>query len=208
MEMYDVKIKLQGRVIRIAKNEKLSSIVVETTSAPGDRSKKNCPQVIVFEPSMLEGVEKGDFVYVEATSQSFYQKNRDGEKKRTQSIVATKIEPAKSRLENAYGTVKGDMYERINEVIIVGTLLSAVEQPSGMTYVSVRVVENGHVNTLLLKFHNNSYTKKKAEQFKVGDTIYASGTIQTRFHEAEGRPRVFFQDFIISECNIQPHEAA
>lgn len=200
MEQYENKVMLQGKILVKRISKKVGSFILETTISP-DKKRRNSIRVMVFSESLmkeLEHYESGDFVSVTATMQSYR-----GEKKNKnprQSVVARAIAPAESRLQKEFHTEHGNLYDKINEVKIAGTIVGLSDTPKGkMKYIMVRTVTGGRMNHILMKAYVNEYTKEILESFKIGDGIFAIGSIQVAANKSKAGKTKFRENLIAME---------
>lgn len=191
MEQYENKVILQGKILVKRISKKVGSFVLETTIS-SDKKRRDSIRVMVFSESLikeLEHYESGDFVSVTATMQSYRGKKKSENAR--QSVVAKTIAPAQSRLQKEFHTEHGNLYDKINEVKIAGTIVGLSDSPKGrMKYIMVRTVTAGRINHVLMKAYANDFTKEILDSFKIGDGIFAIGTIQVAANKSkEGKTK-------------------
>lgn len=206
MERYDMTVELQGRIIskRIHPSKAIGSLILDTTASAKNPSLHNTPHVMFFSnPEQLNQYERGDFVYIKGYLASYVNKD----KKRRQSIVATELSPAKSRIEREYHGAFGNgaLYDRINQFRIIGTYIGR-QDVGNVTNLFVRVVKNGHNNHIMLKVFRRPYVDKILDDLKWGDTICAMGTIQTK--PTKDNKYEYFENPVAMELTKVPKAAS
>lgn len=208
MERYDNKVILQGKIIAIKakkdeKEPKVASVVIETT-ASRDGEKRNRVLAMCFDEraGKAVGYKAGDFVRIIGNMQTRRRKNASGKSVTDQNVVVEEIGAAESRIEEAYGIEGNGLYEKVNEVHIMGIVTGISDYGKDMKCIAVRTVRGGNVSVLILKAYVHPSNKELLEGIRQGDNICAIATIQVNARRGRERPVIYFESLIIREISV------
>lgn len=199
MECYEDVVILQGAIIskRVNEEKKMGAIVVNTTSS-SDRTKHNCPRLVSFDLRQIADFEVGDFVCIKAEVQSYLgaPAEEGGRRPRRQSLVIKEITKAKTRVEQEYGVESTGLFLKKNEAKLAGNVQRITPRDGGLWYITLRVVTNGRMNTLLVKVYENDRNRNLLQALLPGQNVCLVGMVQTKFKQRENSQRTYFQDII------------
>lgn len=197
MEMYENKAIMQGIIIRKSITDKLGSAVIATTRK-GVSKDANTPCIHFFNDMKedLKSYNVGDFVYIEGEIQDYVDKNN----KKRQGIAATKIQQAKSRIEELYGASGGSLIDKKNEIRLMGTVLG-VQETERVWNIFLRTVSNGHTHRIIVKLYKIHDTQKIGESIKKGDSLCIIGTLQTKKRQTKDNSMLFFENVVAMEVS-------
>ena len=194
MECYEDVVILQGAIIskRVNEEKKMGAIVVNTTSS-SDRTKHNCPRLVSFDLRQI-----ADFECIKAEVQSYLgaPAEEGGRRPRRQSLVIKEITKAKTRVEQEYGVESTGLFLKKNEAKLAGNVQRITPRDGGLWYITLRVVTNGRMNTLLVKVYENDRNRNLLQALLPGQNVCLVGMVQTKFKQRENSQRTYFQDII------------
>lgn len=200
MSVYFNKVTQQGKIISVNHKEgsTISSITLETTVSR-DQSNRNRLTIMFFGEMYTEALKynAGDFVTVSGTLQSHESKNLSGKTSIKQDVVATKIEPTRSRMElliNNYKSIS-KMYDKSNDVIIAGDIVSIYEQTDKIKLIGVKTYANDSIQTVSVTIYQQPYNSEFFDSLTIGDNIIVIGTIQTKLKKTENKSFIY-ENFI------------
>ncbi len=121
----------------------------------------------------------GDFVRITGNMQAHRTENANGKKITAQNVVVNGIDAAESRIEAEYGIKGSGLYDKINEVHIMGIVTGISDRGKDMKCIGIRTMRGGNVSHLILKAYVRPSNKEILESIKRGDNICTIGTIQT-----------------------------
>ena len=197
MEMYENKALMQGIIIRKSVTEMMGSLVLATTKKGKDIKESNAPCICFFQnmKNELEKYEVGDFVCVEGEIQDYVDKNHQ----KRQSICAQSIHPAKSRIEELYGTEGGNLIEKKNEVRLIGTV-SGIQDTEHVWNIFLRTVSGGRVHTIAVKLYKTKHTQEMGKSIQKCDSLCIIGSLQTKKRQTE-RGLLFYENVVAMEVS-------
>lgn len=188
------KVEIQGRIQHIYERPNCTIVTVSVRSdiIRGKRT-ANYPQIF-FRGDKREAVKPmkvGDFVNVKGKYFTSFRVN-GSEITYRQIISGTSIEPAMNEMSSKFGVELGGNYENINEVLIVGDVVT-VNAKANFTELKLRPDGDKYCISIISFSHNNSILFAK---YLPGNKVAIKAEVQTKIIEKDGK-RQYMQDLVI-----------
>ena len=188
------KVEIQGRIQHIYERPNCTIVTVSVRSdiIRGKRT-ANYPQIF-FRGDKREAVKTmkvGDFVNVKGKYFTSFRVN-GSEITYRQIISGTSIEPAMNEMSSKFGVELGGNYENINEVLIVGDVVT-VNAKANFTELKLRPDGDKYCISIISFSHNNSILFAK---YLPGNKGAIKAEVQTKIIEKDGK-RQYMQDLVI-----------
>lgn len=196
------KVKLQGTVISMNVTSKVSRVRVITE---GEKGTTNFPEIMVFNTSLLQGVELYKKITIIAHTQNRNVRQSDGTYKPRTVIVADSIRVAPRRLLEYFDKriiigEDGGTVEDINEFVLIGTVLRVFEASNTTSIMKVSISDkSGNVRQCDFScFHKQS---KLANMIEIGKRVACVGFVSTDKKEVNGEVK-YFQNLICRDLAL------
>lgn len=203
---------LRGPIVRQFANDIACNFTIKTprlnmpnTAKEGDVC-YNYPEVAFYgelgrAASMFK---EGDVVEIKAMIQPQKKISKeDGREFYDQKVIGQEIKFAETLLQREFGCAGGEFVESMNLVKFGGIISKIVSPSKGVAIINIRTFTNGRVNNVQTFIYSRN-AAKYTEMFKVGDEVFAVGTIQTlKKKKEDGHDRYFKNVILTGICKVE-----
>lgn len=145
-----------------------------------------------------ENYSEGDVVEIVGMIQPQRKTSKDtGKDYFDQKLIGLAIEPAERLLMREFGYDDGQFVESEN-LVRLGGIISKIATPhNGVITINIRTFVNGRVNNIQTFLYDRN-VGRYMEDFRVGDQVFAVGTIQTLRKKVEDGPDRYYRNVVLN----------
>lgn len=205
--VYMNEIILRGPIVRKFSNDVACNFTIKTprlnmpnVAKDGDVA-YNYPEVAFYgsaKDAIADSYKEGDVVEIKGMIQPQKKMSKEtGRDYFEQKLVGLEIKPAERILMREFGYDEGEYVEPENKVLL-GGVISRISTPSnGVITINIRSFVNGRVSNIQTFMYERN-VGKYMEQFRVGDQIFAVGTIQTIRKTTDDSQNRYYRNIVLS----------
>lgn len=114
-----------------------------------------------------------------------------------QKLIGLSIQPAERLLMREFGYDEGSFVDSENLVRLGGVVSKIATPHKGVITINIRTFVNGRVNNIQTFMYDRN-VGKYMESIRVGDEVFAVGTIQTLKKKVEDGPDKYFRNIVLT----------
>lgn len=200
------EIIIRGPIVRKFTNGIACNLTIKTprlnmpNTAKDGEVAYNYPELAFYGDALksADAYHEGDVVEIVGMIQPQRKASKDtGNLYFDQKLIGLSIKPAERLLMREFGYDVGTFVESRNLVKLGGVISKIVSPSNGIVRINIRTYVNGRVNNIQTFLYDRN-TEKYLDEFKVGDQVFAAGTIQTLKKKVDDGSDKYYRNIVLS----------